>query len=140
MKRIFFVCPLFLFLQLLIGAYSVSAQEKNEGYFPTPNTQFDAKPDPRKQKEKQKRIRYIITNDTKNTLPGNRCFEDVTRIMGFQYLAVPKGQPPNKNGFNRWSHNFGVKLMILLKNGPFWKMKVNKKYDKCKYGSGDFIG
>jgi len=140
MKRFFLrIFPLIFFL-VLTGSSNTLAQKKKEDYFPTPNTQLDAKPDPKKQKEKQKRIRYIITNDTKNTLPGNRCFEDVTRSMGFQYLAVPKGQPPNKNGFSRWTHNLGVKFMILLKNGPFWKIKVNKKYDKCKYGSGDFIG
>ena len=140
MKRFFLRFSSLLFFLLLFGVYHAKAQEKNEGYFPTPNTQRDAKPDPKKQKEKEKRIRFIITNDTKNTLPGNRCFEDVTSSMGFQYLAVPKGQPPNKNGFRRWWHNFGAKFMILLKNGPFWKIKVNKKYDECKYGTGDFIG
>ena len=129
-----------LFFLVITGYQSLMAQEKNEGYFPTPNTQIDAKPDPKKQREKEKQIRYIITNDTKNTLTGNRCFEEVTRNMGFQYLAVPKGLPPNKNGFSRWWHNFGVKFMIVLKNGPFWKSRVNKKLDECKYKSGDFIG
>lgn len=118
----------------------VLAQEKNEGYFPTPNTQIDAKPDPKKQKEKEKRIRFIITNDTKNTLSGNRCFEEVTRNMGFMYLAVPKGQAPNRNGFYRWWHNFGIKSMLVLKNGPFWKSKVNKRLKECKYKSGDYVG
>ena len=121
-------------------ANNVLAQESNKEYFPTPNTQKDAKPDPKKQKKKEKRIRFIITNDTKNTLTGNRCFEEVTSSMGFQYIAVPKGVPPNKSGFKRWWHNFGVKTMIVLTKGPFWKIKVNKKYDECKFGSGDFIG
>lgn len=119
---------------------SAFSQETDKEYFPTPNTLLDAKPDPKKQKEKEKRIRYIIKNDTKETLSGNLCFEEVTTKMGFQYLAVPLGQPFNKNGFSKWRHNFGVKFMILLKNGPFWKMKVNKKYEECKYGSGDFVG
>jgi len=133
-----------IFLAFIVfGVFSIAnlfAQENSKEYFPTPNTQLDAKPDPKKQREKEKRIRYIVTNDTKNTLPGNRCFEEVTVSMGFQYLAVPKGQPPNKNGISRWWHNFGTKFIILLKNGPFWKIKVNKKYDECKYGSGDFMG
>jgi hypothetical protein len=30
--------------------------------------------------------------------------------------------------------------MIMLKNGPFWKIRVNKKYDECRHRSGDFIG
>lgn len=133
-----------LFLAFIVfGVLSIAslfAQENSKEYFPTPNTQLDAKPDPKKQREKEKRIRYIVTNDTKNTLPGNRCFEEVTYGMGFLYLAVPKGQPLNKNGISRWWHNFGTKFIILLKNGPFWKIKVNKKHDECKYGSGDFMG
>lgn len=116
------------------------SQKSDKDYFPTPNTVIGAKPDPKKQKEKEKQIRYIVKNDTKETLAGNLCFEEVTMKMGFLYLAVPKGQPYNKNGFSRWRHNFGVKFIILFKNGPFWKMKVNKKYKECKYGSGDFMG
>jgi len=116
------------------------AQEKNENPFPTPNTVMDAKPDPKKQGEKEKKIRYIIKNDTRETLSGNLCFEEELRKMGFQYLVVPKGQPPNDSAWNRWWHNFGVKFMISLKNGPWWKTKVNKKYKQCKYGSGDFTG
>jgi len=140
MRRFFFSLSPILIIIISAFANNSIAQENNKDYFPTPNTQIDATPDPKKQKEKEKRIRFIITNDTKNTLPGNRCFEEITTDMGFQYLAVPKGQVPNKNGFSRWWHNFGVKFMIVLKNGPFWKVKVNKKYDECKYGSGDFIG
>lgn len=116
------------------------AQESNKDYFPTPNTVTGAKPDPQKQIEKEVTIRYIIKNDTKKTLAGNLCFEEFTTKMGFQYLAVPKGQAPNKNGFFRWRHNFGVKFVLLFKNGPFWKIKVNKKYKECKYGSGDYVG
>jgi hypothetical protein len=140
MRRFFLSFSLIFLLAISACVNSVFAQESNKEYFPTPNTQIGATPDPKKQKEKEKRIRFIITNDTKNTLPGNRCFEEVTTGMGFQYLAIPKGQALNKNGFSRWGHNFGVKFMILLKNGPFWKTKVNKKFDECKYGSGDFIG
>ena len=140
MRRIFLRNRYLLLFSNLAIAGIASAQEIDNDFFPTPNTRIDAKPDPKKQKEKEKKIRYIVTNDTKNTLPGNLCFEEVTMKMGFLYLAVPKGQPPNKNNFSRWWHNFGVKFMILLKNGPFWKTKVNKKYKKCKYGSGDFMG
>ena len=140
MRPFFFSVFLFLATLLLATSNQLFAQESNNEYFPTPNTQKNAKPDPKKQKEKEKRIRFIITNDTKNTLSGNRCFEEVTSSMGFQYLAVPKGVPPHKNGFGRWWHNFGVKFVMVFKNGPFWKSKVNKKYKECKFGSGDFIG
>lgn len=140
MRHFFLACIILHLLSYLFVEGTAVAQKTNKDYFPTPNTVIDAKPDPKKQKEKELIIRYIIKNDTRKTLAGNLCFEEVTTKMGFQYLAVPKGQVPNKNGFVRWKHNFGVKFMILLKNGPFWKIKVNKKYKECKYGSGDFIG
>ena len=140
MRRFFIGLFTLLIFSCSLWINTVYSQEKNKGYFPTPNTSIGAKPDPKKQKEKEKRIRYLIKNDTKKTLAGNLCFEEVTTKMGFQYLAIPLGQPPNKNGYSRWWHNFGVKFMILLKNGPFWKMKVNKKYKECKYGSGDYVG
>lgn len=128
-----------VFLFSFSGHYAF-AQKVDKDYFPTPNTVTDAKPDPKKNIEKELVIRYIIRNDTKMTLTGNLCFEEITMEMGFQYLAVPKGQAPNRNGFVRWKHNFGVKFMIFLKNGPFWKLKIKRKYQECKYGSGDFVG
>jgi hypothetical protein len=140
MRRFFFSLFTLTVFSCSIWINVAFSQKTDKDYFPTPNTLLDAKPDPKKQKKKEKRIRYIIKNDTKETLSGNLCFEEVTIKMGFQYLAVPKGQPPNKNGFSRWRINLGVKFMILLKNGPFWKMKVNRKYKECKYGSGDFVG
>ena len=76
----------------------------------------------------------------KGTLSGNRCFEEYLVDMGFQYLAIPRGQPLNKNGFQKCLHNTGTKFMIVLKNGPFWKNQVNKRYNYCMYGSGDFMG
>lgn len=129
----------FLLITFFVGSIAFS-QEENQTPFPTPNTVIGAKPDPKKQKEKEEKIRFIIKNDTKNTLSGNLCFEEETRKMGFQYLAIPKGQPPNKNGFSRFWHNLGVRTMIFFKNGPFWKSKVNKKLDDCRYGSGDYVG
>jgi hypothetical protein len=123
----------------LLVATLVLAQD-NSDYFPTQNTTKDARPDPRKQGPKEPRVRYIITNDTKNTLAGNYCFEEETRKMGFLYLAVPKGLPPNKNDLSRWWHNLGVKTVILLKNGPFWKDRVNKMRKECRIRMGDYTG
>lgn len=120
--------------------FNAFAQQTEAPPFPTPNTRIGATPDPKKQGDKKPRIRYIITNDTKETLAGNLCFEEATMKMGFQYLAIPKGQSLNKNGFSRWRHNAGVKFMLTLKNGPFWKSKVNRKLKECRFGSGDYVG
>ncbi len=124
---------------VFFNAQRVQAQEIKD-YIPTPNTQTGAKPDPKKQGPKEQKVRFIIKNNTAEMLSGNVCFERATRKMGFMYIAMPKGQSPNKNGFTRFMHNFGVKFMIMLKNGPFWKIKVNKKYKDCKFLSGDYTG
>jgi len=60
--------------------------------------------------------------------------------MGFMYLAVPPGQAENYDGITRWFHNFGVKCLMVFRHGIFWKAKVNKKFQECKYSSGDFVG
>lgn len=140
LKQILVFYPSLLILLFLLMHHKSSGQNKKDSYIPTPNTVKDAPPDPRKQGVKEKKIRYIITNSTKNTLAGNACFEESTRKMGFQYLAIPKGQAPNTSGWNRWWHNFGVKTVVLFKNGPFWKTKVNKNYKNCKFQSGDYVG
>ena len=115
--------------------------QKNGGPpFTTPNTHENPNPDPKSLKPKEKKIRYIIKKDTKTFLPGNKCFEDVTSDMGFMYLAVPKGQSYYTTEFDRNLHNLGVKMYLLFTSGPFWKMKVNKHYKKCRYPYGDSIG
>jgi hypothetical protein len=140
MSQALFLYPVILSLFFLVRVSVSYGQDNNEKYIPTPNTVKDATPDPKKQGPKGKKIRYIITNNTQKTLAGNACFEEATHKMGFQYLAIPRGQAPNTTGWNRWWHNFGVKTIIFFKNGPFWKVKVNKKYKACKYQTGDFVG
>ena len=140
-QSLFFLLTLAFFV-FIAGVGKVAAQDEDqpEDYIPTPNTVIGAKPNPKKQGQKEKNLVYIITNNTKNTLAGNECFEAVTRKMGFMYLALPKGVSPNHSGISRWFHNFGVKFVILLKNGPFWKSKVNRKYEECRLRMGDFAG
>jgi hypothetical protein len=130
---------IFLFVTYMVEE-SVFSKEVKDNPFPTQNTQIGAKPDPKKQGGKEEKIRFIIKNDTKNTLSGNLCFEEETRKMGFQYIAIPKGQAQNRNEFSRFWHNLGVRSALFFKNGPFWKSKVNKKLEDCKYGSGDYVG
>lgn len=140
MRRFYLRKAIILLFVIHVAEKSAFSQDVKDNPFPTPNTVIGAKPDPKKQKEKEEKIRFIIKNDTKNTLAGNPCFEEATRKMGFQYIAIPKGQAQNKNEFSRFWHNLGVQTALFFKNGPFWKSKVNKKLDECKYGSGDFVG
>lgn len=88
----------------------------------------------------QKKIRHILKSNTHKILLGNKCMEDFTHRMGFQYIVNPKGGIGSMNGLQQFFHNMGVKFIILLKNGPFWKAKVNKRYKECRQKSGDFVG
>ena len=81
-----------------------------------------------------------IKNDTKGLLLGNRCMEDVTRSMRFEYVVQPKGQPGNRSEFGRLIHNFFAKIGITFRNGPFWKFKLKKKRKECRRKTGDYVG
>jgi hypothetical protein len=96
----------------------------------TQATNPKARPDAKKVGPKKKKIRYIVRSDSKGTLTGNKCFEEVTNKFGFEYLIVPEKMPPNKNGFSRFMHNFGVKTVLFFKNGPGWQIRLY----------GDFVG
>ena len=82
----------------------------------------------------------IIKTHTKNTLYGNKCFEDFTRQLGFTYQIQVKGQPGSLNGFTRFWHNAGTKTALVFTAWPWWKLRVNKRYKECRKSSGDFVG
>lgn len=113
---------------------SCSAQDR------TGATDRETKVNKKKQGPKKRRILYIVRKDTKNILYGNRCFLDVQRAMGFEYLVQPKGQPLNRSGFTRNMHNLGIKFVLLFKNGPFWQIRLSKRKKECRKLSGDFVG
>lgn len=82
----------------------------------------------------------IIKTHTKNTLYGNKCFEDFTRQLGFTYEIQIKGQSGSINGFTRFWHNAGTKTALVFTAWPWWKLRVNKRYKECRKSSGDFVG
>ena len=129
-----------ILLFICINAVNVFSQKNGEPPFTTPNTHENPSPDPKSNRPKEKKIRYIVKKDTKGFLPGNKCYEDVTKNMGFKYMAVPRGQAYYETEFDRNLHNLGVKMYLLFTRGPFWKLKVNKYYKKCRYPYGDAIG
>ena len=135
-------CILFFILVCLLSA-NVSAQRGTgiDGEInSTQATDTHARPDAKKQGPKKKNIRYIIKSNSRNTLKGNQCFEEVTRKFGFEYLIAPEDYRPNMNGFSRWTHNAGVNFMLFFRNGPCWQIRMKKKYRECKYRYGDFNG
>lgn len=123
-----------IFFLVLVGSHYSNAQEKTEA------TDIGIEVNKKKEGPKQKRILYIVKNDGKKILYGNRCFLDVQHAMGFEYLIQLKDQPLNRNELSRNVHNFGVKFILLFRNGPFWGIKIKKKKKECRMLSGDFVG
>ncbi len=133
---------LFLILSAycLIDAKAQPVAKAGDERFSTQATDPDARPDARKQGPRKEKYLYIIRDNSMNTLKGNKCFEEVTREYGFEYLIAPKNLPPKQTGVGRWMHNFGVKFILFFRNGPLWQMRLKKKYNQCKYRYGDFVG
>jgi len=125
----------FILLWFLLFVEFPSIAQDRTGAIDT-ETQVDKK----KQAPKKRRPLFIVKKDTKGILYGNRCFLDVQRSMGFEYLVAPKGQPLNRNGLSRNMHNFGIKFLLIFKNGPFWQIRLSKRKKECRKLSGDFVG
>ena len=138
MRLLYFLIILAWLVSMCRG-YTQSISDDGE-ILSTQATNPDARPDARKQGPKKKKVRYIIRNDSKETLSGNKCFEEVTQKFGFEYLIVPENLPPNRSGFSRFMHNMGVHTVLFFRNGPFWKIRLKKKYKQCRYQYGDFVG
>lgn len=128
-----------IFLSLSIHPAGM-CQDTGKSGFTTQATDPNAKPDARKMGPKEKKILYIIKSNPQGTLYGNPCFKDATHKFGFEYLIAPEGLPPNRNDFSRGMHNLGVNIILFFRNGPFWKVRLKKKLEHCKYDYGDFVG
>lgn len=131
------------YLLLCLFPLPIQAQrlgDENGGMNRTRATNTRARKDARKLGPKKTTFYFIIKSDSKNTLKGNKCFEEVTHKFGFEYLIAPQDLPPNTNGFKRWTHNFGVKFILFFRNGPGWQLRLQKRYNECKYRYGDFVG
>ncbi len=89
---------------------------------------------------KSKRSIQWIKNDTDGLLLGNKCMEDVTSEMGFEYVVQVKGRSGYKSEFERLVHNLTAKIGIMFRNGPFWKFRLKKERKQCREKTGDYVG
>ena len=128
----------------LWSAYSGMAQISDEPFqkseSPTKNIDRKVRVQHSEHTSEGKTIRFLIRKDTRGTLSGNKCAFDVTHKMGFEYITLSKGDPGYENEWTRASHNFGVKTYLFFTRGPFWKSKVKKKIDECRFRTGDYAG
>lgn len=122
---------------MTLGTYAFGQEKK----VPKTNT-IDQYSTINKKKEgpKVKKPLLIVKTNTKGILYGNRCFEEFTRSKGYAYVIQPKGEPSFKSSMKRGFHNFGVKFVVLLKNGIFWKIAEKKRIKDCRMKTGDRVG
>ena len=125
---------LFVFGAVILLSKSAFCQDKTGA--------TDAKKEISKKKEapKEKQLLFVIKNNSKGILYGNKCFMDVQHKLGFEYVIQPKGQPLNRNEIGRNLHNFGIKFVLIFRNGPFYGIKLSKKKKECRTLTGDFVG
>jgi len=125
---------------VLVAVSGKFALAQSDDIRETNMTSMDQKIDKKKEGPEKKKLIQIIKPDTKGILYGNRCFEEVTNEMGFEYVVQPPGQPGNRTPVGRFFHNFGAKFKLFFKAGPTWKSKVKKKVKECRELSGDYVG
>ncbi len=126
---------------IFISVVAIESTYAQETIPPTSTTDTKAKIKKKKERPKGKRhYMSIIKTHTRNTLYGNKCFEDFTRQLGFTYEIHVTGQPGSLNGFSRFWHNAGTKTALVFTAWPWWKLRVNKRYKECRKSSGDFVG
>lgn len=122
-----------LFFYLLFCCFSI-ALAQTERPKPTPNISQKSELETAKkpQNERVRKTLYIVKSTPKGTLTGNRCAEEVTLKMGFEYVIAPKGTSGNKTGFQRVMHNSGVKTALFFRNGPFWQCRLKRRLKECR--------
>ncbi|AHM62549.1 hypothetical protein D770_21500 [Flammeovirgaceae bacterium 311] len=126
----------FLFVVQPVCAQKKKSKKKMKGQ--TTNTSYEAKI--KNEPAAPKEYMHLYRTNTRGTLHGNKCMEDYTQRMGFRYVMMPPDQEGSLTATEMRFHNFGVKFALLLKNGPFWHHRLNKKIRKCREKTGDFYG
>ena len=133
-KQVVVIFNFYLMLMICMQINMSYAQDK------TGATKLKTGFNKRKEAPKQKKLLYIVKNDGREILYGNKCFLDVQHAMGFEFLIQLKDQPLNRNELARNLHNFGIKFVLLFRNGPFWGITLRKRKKKCRRLSADFVG
>lgn len=126
-----------ILFSLLLFSFNASAQRQEEKPSPTTNTSWEAEPE---LKKKGKNYLTIYRQNAEGLLIGNKCLEDQTRKMGFNYVLLPEEGPGSKTQTGVFLHNFGARFLLMFKNGPFWSLRLKKKVKECRRKTGDYMG
>ena len=141
MKKKLYILLLFCFCLLLVQPMHAQSKKKKTKKKPkgeTTNTSYGAqiKNEPPGPKE----YLHLYRTNTRGILLGNKCMEEYTEKMGFRYVMMPPDQEGSLSTTEMRLNNFGVKFILLLKNGPFWHHRLNKRVRRCREKTGDFMG
>ena len=82
----------------------------------------------------------IYKRKVEGLLTGNKCVEDQTEKMGFNYVLIPKEGPGSKTATGVFLHNLGTRFLLMFRNGPFWSLRLKKKVKECRRKTGDYMG
>ena len=138
--RLFFLIVL---TGLLMAPASTMAQHKRKKKkrYPheTPNTRSVWSDNKIKSKAKKTRILQIVKYKPHKVLYGNKCVEEYTRRLGFEYVI---GMPDEDGDADLYAFfsNMGNRVLLTFRNGPFWSCRVRRRIKQCRLGSGDFMG
>jgi hypothetical protein len=83
-----------------------------------------------------KRLIEIKKSNTKNTYYGNECVMQLTKSFGFEYMIDCEG----KKKISYFFHNQIAYIKLFFRNGPFWKIRFNRKKKFCIEQTRDFVG
>lgn len=131
---------LLLILLCLLSVQEGYAQKKKKRsgkQEPTTNTSYGASIEG---ETTRKEYLYLYSTSSRGLLQGNKCVEDYTEARGFRYIVMPPGQEGSLTDMEMRLHNFGVKFVLLLKNGPFWHHRLSKRIKYCREKTGDYVG
>lgn len=121
----------FWFLLFLSVGSVLQAQEHKK----TSATHFTRPHKDKGEYSKQKLIE-IRKSNTKGLLYGNVCVMQLTHEYGFEYAI------DHKRGYElqNFLHNQASYFRLFFKNGPFWRVRFNKKKKYCVEQTGDYVG
>jgi hypothetical protein len=126
-------------MAMCVGGMSGTAIAQQKEYrIASTNTSWDARID--EAPERQKQYKTIYKREAYGAFLGNKCVEESTRNMGFNYELVPKQGPGRKTAVAVFLHNSGTRFLLMFKNGPFWQLRLRKQIDACRIKTGDYIG
>ncbi len=128
---------------LLTVTFILFGQKKDRpvrDYLPTENLEVRKDSNTSFNRPKRKKIAFIYVESASGILYGNPCATQETHRMGFEYIVEPLNGLESKSWFGKSVNNLWVKTKLFFRRSPFWKVTLNKRIERCRRQTGDFVG